>query len=441
MSTITATVLTALGIVRLDIDFSDISAPYVYVTRVDELTGDVTAVRTHGTAGSAGGLYYQGIQAGFKGVMFDTEVPTDRPVHYAASAVPWQRLVNGTFDGGSYPPWTATNSAVLFVGPATISATPGSADASALFIGNGGSANPGALSEPFLVTVGTPLTVTATALYAVTAGVTQTPTLLVNWYTSALALISTSTVATGSLAPGQMATITGTTAGAPATTAFARVELRDAAGTGNNIYWWNVTATGPAGSASSASVLVANTGRMWLRDPQRPWRDTPLSLQPPGAPGCSPLEGVVFLGLGSNTYANRSGRIDIASQQATVTTSRPRGLANTTLTLLAKTFADQERLLDLLAPGSPLLLQLPPEYGSPNLYLSVDSATVDRLLPDMRQPMRVFTLPAIVEMAPGGPGQGVALSRWADLCPTTWGAAKAAPYTWLQVTQGAAGGP
>jgi hypothetical protein len=81
VSTLTATVDNNRALVRLDIDFSDVNAPYVTITRSNPTAGTTTTVRTNGITTSDG---QQQLANGY-GVVYDTEAPLDVPITYTAT--------------------------------------------------------------------------------------------------------------------------------------------------------------------------------------------------------------------------------------------------------------------------------------------------------------------------------------------------------------------
>ncbi len=121
--------------------------------------------------------------------------------------------------------------------------------------------------------------------------------------------------------------------------------------------------------------------------------------------------------------------------------SKVRSSVASTLTLVSRTFADRDRLNALLTPGSPLLFQVPEQYGVPDQYMSIAATAVGRVLPDHQFPIRVFSLPYAAVSAPGGPMQGTIGARWSDTCNryANWAAVYSAGLTWIQVLDGAAG--
>ncbi|HWO66860.1 MAG TPA: hypothetical protein VNO31_43190, partial [Umezawaea sp.] len=105
MPTLTATADNAKSQVRLDLDFSDIDAPYALVQRVDPITGATTTVRGHGGSVTALGIAYAPMYAGYKAVLYDTEMPLDSSFYYTATAPVATLNVNTTFADGFTDPW------------------------------------------------------------------------------------------------------------------------------------------------------------------------------------------------------------------------------------------------------------------------------------------------------------------------------------------------
>lgn len=431
MPSITATLDNPNARVRLDIDCSDIGAPYVYVTRINDATGAVTPVRIHGTAGSLGGLAHQSISAGFAGVVYDTEVPYDTAVHYALTAPSWQLLANVAFTATTEP-WVATgctlaygaNPAALPIGVAGLTMQP-----------DGVTANPGAQSELVLAAPGATYTLTGAIL-----GPQAVPTrVLVSWYDASQVLLSTTTLATMTLTLGQPTVYTYTVV-APASTRYARVtyQITGTPAATVAVYWYGTAFSnwpGAAATATSGSVTVTNQSVWRLRDPLRPANDLTIT-ESIVSNLCTPGGGICYVSLVDRGYANNSSRFNIAGQRQPQTVSRVRQSMAGTLTLLTRTAADEAALNALLAPGSPLLLQSPPAYGLPDMYLSIDAVGADPISPDQTLTLRAFRLPFVAELAPGGPPLGVPGATWADTCDWTWASASAGSKTWLNLMDG-----
>jgi hypothetical protein len=426
VSTITATADNARSQVRLDLDFSDIDAPYAYVLRVDTATGATTAVRGHGASETIAGLPYVPMQAGYKAVLYDTEMPLDRAVHYTASAPSVTLNATSTFDAGYSAPWYPTTSTVV--------ATPAALSNGTTYLAMyaDGAATPMLRGENIPATPGAVFTFTARLSCAVSQGVT----IGLSFRDAAGAIIS---------GPGAAVTVTtattySTVQTAPANTVevqpYIRMDGTPAAGTLLLIY--SAAVTNAAGSATSAGVAVASLGACWLKDPLRPGANVRVDFAFDPNPLCIPTEGVFFQAMAEEARGGNSANFNISDQELPVVVSKVRSSITSTLTLVSRTLADRDRLNTALAPGSPLLFQVPAEYGVAQQFLSVGTTSVARVLPDHRFPIRVFSLPYTAVAAPGGPMQGTVGARWSDACET-WAAVNTAGLTWTQVLQGALG--
>jgi hypothetical protein len=424
VSTITATADNARSQVRLDLDFSDIDAPYAYVLRVDSATGETTAVRGHGSSTTIAGLPYAPMQAGYKAVLYDTEMPLDRAFHYTASAPSVTLNATSTFGAGYAAPWFPTTS--------TVTATPAALSNGTTYLSllADGAATPTLRGEAIPATPGAVFTFTASLSCAISQGVT-------------IGLIFRDSTGAVLSSPGTSVTVTtvatySTVQTAPANTIEVQPYIimtgTPAAGTVLLIY--SAAVTNAAGSATSAGVSVASLGASWLKDPLRPGNNIRVDYCFDPNPLCVPTEGVFFQSMDQEQRAGNAATFNVNNQPLPVVVSKVRSGITSTLTLVSRTFADRDRLNAELAPGSPLLFQVPAEYGVAQQFLSVGTSNVTRVLPDHRFPIRVFSLPFTAVASPGGPMQGTVGARWSDACET-WAAVNAAGHTWTAVLQGA----
>lgn len=430
MSTITATADTAKSQVRLDLDFSDIDAPYVLVNRIDPITGAPTAVRGHGTPLTISGVAYAPMNAGYKTVLYDTEAPLDKAFYYTATAPVVTLNANPTFSGGYTDPWYPTL--------ATITIRPTSNRAGATFMSfftDGTPATPLIRGEDVPATPGavftSTVTVSANASVTVSAGFTFRDSaggILANSSSSATVLAST---------------VITNTATAPASTASVQpfVSMTGTPPATTTLSVASYLLVSAAGSATSAGVTLLSLGAVRLKDPLRPGNNVRVDLLFDPNPLCIPAEGIFWQSLDVETRGANAAVFNINNQAKPVVVSKIRSAVTSTLTLVSRTFPDRDRLDVLLAPGSPLLMQVPAEYGTPDRFLSVGATTISRTLPDHRFPLRVFSLPFSSVAAPGGPMQGTVGARWQDTCNryATWAAVNSAGVTWTQVLDGLAG--
>lgn len=429
MSTITATADNAKSQVRLDLDFSDIDAPYAYVNRVDAVTGAATPVRGHGTSVTIAGLPYAPMLAGYKAVLYDTEAPLDQAFYYTASAPAATLNATPTFYAGYSEPWFPTSSAVTAVVSSLRNGT------FYLALTADGAATPTLRGENIPATAGASFTFT-TSLSCATS---QSTAIGLTFRDSAGAVLSGPSTTVTVLTQATYSTTQVAPANTVSVQPFITMNGTPAAGTILLIY--SAAVTNAAGSATSAGVTVASLGSCWLKDPLRPGSNVRVDFVFDPNPLCTPTEGVFFQSMDAEQRAANAANFNVNNQATPIVTSKVRSSIASTLTLVSRTFADRDRLNLALDPGSPLLFQVPAEYGVLPQYLSVGATQVSRVLPDHRFPIRVFQLPYVSVTAPGGPMQGTVGARWSDTCNryATWAAVTAAGLTWIQVLDGLAG--
>ncbi len=429
MSTITATADNTKSQVRLDLDFSDIDAPYAYVRRVDAATGASTPVRGHGSSATIAGLPYAPMQAGYKAVLYDTEMPLDQAFYYTASAPSVTLNATSTFSGSYTEPWYATTSTVFVDARQLRNGTPYMA------IVADGAATPTVRAENVPATPGAVLTFTTSLSCATSQSV-------------AIGLLFRDAAGTVLSSPSTTVTVLttatySTTQTAPANTISVQpfIVMNGTPASGTILLVYTAAVTNAAGSATSGTVTVQALGANWLKDPLRPGNNVRVDFCFDPNPLCTPTQGVFFQSMDAMTRGANAATFNVNNQESPVVVSKVRSSPTSTLTLVSRTFADRDRLNAILAPGSPLLWQVPSEYGVPLMYLAVGASTEGRVLPDHRFPIRVFQLPFASVAAPGGPMQGTVGARWADTCNVyaTWAAVTAAGLTWTQVLDGAAG--
>lgn len=432
MSTITATPDIAKSQVRLDLDFSDIDAPYVYVTRVDPLTGASVAVRGHGSSTTISGLPYVPMQAGYKAVLYDTEMPLDSNFYYVATAPSVTMNVNSTFAGNYTDPWVESSPSGIIMRMTTNV----SGQNFLTFNGDGATATPTLRAEDIAATAGATFTLTASLIISAANGVG----IGMNFRDSAGTILSSPSTSIGAPLTLTSVSVLGT---APANTTSVQpyVFISGTPGSGAVLSVASIALTNVAGSATSGPVMVPSLGACWLKDPLRPSANVRVDFAFDPNPNCTPTEGVFFQSLDALTRSANAAVFNINNQDTPSVVSKTRSAAASTLTLVTRTFADKDRLNALMAPGSPLLFQVPDEYGVTDMPMSVGTTTESRVLPDHRFPIRVFSLPFSVVAPPGGFMQGTVGARWSDTCNryASWSAINSAGLTWIQVLDGLAG--
>lgn len=432
MPTIAATVDNLKAQVRLDLDFSDIDAPYAYVNRVDPVTGATTAVRGHGVTASIGSLPYAPLNAGYKAVLYDTEASPDMAYYYTATSPSGIVLNQGsTFAGGYIDPWYPTDPAIF------LRVTTNRAAASFLTMSTAGAtASPTIRGEDFPATPGATLSMTAVVTSNISIGVTcgfsyrdASGTVLSTAATLTTVLATSTTIVTSGTAPANTVSCQPVVilSGTPAATTTVSVS--------------SFVISPAAGSATSGAVSVPSLALSQLKDPLRPGNNQRVHLAFEPDPLCTPIEGIFYQSLDTEQQAPNAAAFNVNNQVNPVIVSKARSSVTSTLTLVTRTFADRDAVLALLAPGSPLLFQVPDAFGQPDRYMSVGASTVSRLFPDHRIPLRVISMPFTTCGPPAGPMQGTVGARWSDTCNryANWAAVTSAGLTWVQILDGLAG--
>jgi hypothetical protein len=191
-------------------------------------------------------------------------------------------------------------------------------------------------------------------------------------------------------------------------------------------------------TATAGPYTLDSNGNFWLRDPLRPCNDRLVSLCFDPAVPCVPGQGIYFAELAAENYAPNATKFLPTNARLPIAIARERRDADSALTLVTRTFADRDAVLDLAQPGEPLQFVAPPAYGLPDRYMSVDAVAVSRGVPDMTFEPRLVQLPYSTVGRPAGPSQGVCGSRFMDLCDTyaTWDLAAASGLAYSTLVTG-----
>lgn len=426
MGSITATVVPAIGAVRLDIDWSDIpAAPYCLVYRV--VNGTATLIRDGNPA----------LLSHSKAVLYDTELPLDTPVTYR-TAVALNR--NGSFEA-NVEEWIFGSGNAITNGTVSQSLdyyAPGTGNAS-LKLSSATGTGPTylAASEEFPASAGTSYTITGRlmvpAAWAGGIGVA------ISWYTSGSVLVSTSGTA-ADLWPGA-----GTwgsysvTATAPATTAKARAVILFGGSppTTGLVYADEVYVTTAASTVDTTSaVVLQSNGQGWWKDPLHPWASVLLSVEMADMVRCVNPSTCVWLGEGDKTRQADSTLLPIPDRAFGIGIFAHRKAPDGSHRVATATLADRDKLITLHSRGTPLLFQVAAKYGVPERYGLYGAVGSGRIANDMTNTWRIFAAPFDEVMAPYGPAEGVLGARYADETKYgTYAQASAASATWQQLLQ------
>lgn len=190
---------------------------------------------------------------------------------------------------------------------------------------------------------------------------------------------------------------------------------------------------------SDDPTTMPSNGAFRLKDPVRPCNDLYVPLCFTSAPpGCLPTSGIFFAQMSDESYEPNSLLLNPTNAALPLAVSRQRRGKSSSFELVTRTFADRDALLAINAPGSPLLLQGPADYGIPDAYLAIGNLGVIRGLSDHKFPIRINSLPFVTVVRPAGPSQGVCGSQVKDMCDIyeTWDEIATAGLTWEDFLRG-----
>lgn len=195
-------------------------------------------------------------------------------------------------------------------------------------------------------------------------------------------------------------------------------------------------------TATTAAVTMASNSNFWLRDPGRPCNDIVINLQGSGL--CvTGTSGIEFVAIDTETYDANMTLMIPTNAKFPIPVNRPRRDASSTLTLATQSFADRDKVIQILGPGSPLLFSAPQSaYGIPDRYMAIAQSSVARGLSDIRVPRRLEQMPFTTVERPVTTQQGTCNAQFAAMCNiySTWTAMNAADVTWTKILYGEAGG-
>lgn len=235
-------------------------------------------------------------------------------------------------------------------------------------------------------------------------------------------------------------------------TRIALVSRRDTTNTNANaiLKWDNLLGLDvcesctPVTAESEPSMMPSN-GAFRLKDPVRPCNDiymplcfdqSTLAHHRQTGQYCAPGTGVFFASMETESYEPNALTVNPTNARRPIAMTRQRRDVASNLTVVTRTFNDRDDLLRLVNPGSPILLQGPPQYGISDRYMDVGTVAIDRGLTDHRFQVRVVQMPHVAVDRPAGPQNGVCGSRVADLCDFTFDELASEGNTWDDLVRG-----
>jgi hypothetical protein len=202
----------------------------------------------------------------------------------------------------------------------------------------------------------------------------------------------------------------------------------------------------------TGSVLTANEftlpaqGRVWLKDPLRPWADIGMDFC---ATGFSPSASqsldcgeqtpeFAWGGLFDFSANADAGLHDILNAERPADIWARRKYATGTLQFSTRTLAAIDRVYELFTAGGPLQLQLPNVYGWDDAFIQPGDLSWEYGARDQRLPLRNWEVPWVIVDQPLGPIQGTVCTNWCAVeeAFTTFADLTAYPATWLDLLTG-----
>lgn len=189
-------------------------------------------------------------------------------------------------------------------------------------------------------------------------------------------------------------------------------------------------------------ITIECDGCFRLGNPVRPCDDIRVCLCADTVE-CGATGGVFFVSMTPDTRASNSGSLVPTNDIYPIPVSRARMKPTSILTVVPTSFAARNDLIDLLAPGEPLLLRTTPDFGINDRYLNIGDVAETYQLADMTVQPRIMNLPNAEVRAPVGPSLGVCGARVTDLCDiyATWDEMVAAGLTFADLLRGEAALP
>ena len=178
----------------------------------------------------------------------------------------------------------------------------------------------------------------------------------------------------------------------------------------------------PAATANSATVTIPSSGRTWLKDPARPSRNMVVPI---------------VTSVQTLTRPSRAGVFPILERSTPIVVTNMRQSPVGAAVFHTLTSAQRTSMVDILSPGSILLLQTDPRFGWNTAYIHVGDV-VEARVGLATEPARQWTLPFTVVDRPEGLAEGYTIAKtWGGVkqAYATWGDLKASGKTWEKLLE------
>lgn len=194
--------------------------------------------------------------------------------------------------------------------------------------------------------------------------------------------------------------------------------------------------------------IEVTSGVVLLKDPLRPWANLELTFCATPSQALTSIcaqtgPELIWVGLGAKVYRADANLFDVYGARVPADIYGTRKRLDSEMRIMSKTLAAKDAVEALFAGGGPLQLQLPTEYGLPDMVVQPGDLVEDYLsgTRDQRKPHRIWSAPFTTVDTPfGGNAQGTECANWCVVEATfpTFSALTASGYTWGQVAAGTA---
>ncbi len=161
---------------------------------------------------------------------------------------------------------------------------------------------------------------------------------------------------------------------------------------------------------------IPQNGRVWLKDPLRPWADISFDFCDVASSGhleCGdPDPEFVWGGFGAEAWNSDAGLFPVLNAERPADVWARRKFASGSIRFFTRTLDAVDRIYDLFTAGGPLLLQLPAEYGWHDHFIQPGQVAKTYISRDQRRPERRFDVPFVIVDRPLGPAQGTSCANW-----------------------------
>jgi hypothetical protein len=211
--------------------------------------------------------------------------------------------------------------------------------------------------------------------------------------------------------------------------------------------WYRWTGSPNSPVQIQGPFTEVSVGTVLLKDPLRPWANVEAmfcsSQQQVLEASCGTTgPEIIWAGLDNKVYQADANLFDVYNARVPADVYGTRKRLDSGMRVLTRTLAAKDAVEALFAGGGPLQLQLPDEYGLPDMIVQPGDLTEAYIWDDQRRPIRLWSAPFTTVDRPLGPQQGTEFGNWCAVAEAfdTFADLTASGATWAQIASGEAVG-